>query len=962
MLDAFSAADLSNMIRPFSKELNMPVPLRGLLRNVSITSEIFFTADPDHLLYNAPRFIVAYEGGKNMVGLVSVSGTDQRFELSEGRIIFGDDAVLFSGRSEFASLMNISFSLNANYRELFYYLDGLMLNQRSLSVQGSHGFRMNVTAAGGESFSGSVEGREIPVPYRGHPASLSFFASLRYNSPSSWAMTLDNMELLDIASPAGPARLKLAGGANQHGAVFPLMQYGDSLGPLSGRADISWTEDFSGCSGSLTMEEGQERYRAEGVFENGELGLVVSGSRMRLDRIFAGVGNALADGSARVSWASGASFQAECILDSFSARIQDRELRASAHAALDGGEFLVRDLRFNLAGFEGTVPLFRVNRIEGIAETKTELGGFAGGRRLEGSVSLDTRFKPIDSWFEIGGALGFFNGVIHAENIRYAGLDPAETFDINFSRGNGALSVSGGPRNMLRFQMDREGNFYAGLSSPFPVRGTAIGSISGKNINASCNDLYIDLAELWKLLPRNPDIELAGGYVTASIDVRGPLADPEFFGSARGSSVRIRVPNFITQDIRPIPFTVAIEGNEMRFGPLPATVGAGAGTTSGWFRFDRWIPNIFSLEIAVPRESPIPFGFDITGFLAQGDAFGKLNITMADLVLGVTGDLVAGNTEISLNSEEINQAQYQELFADVQFPVVVNLNVSTGPTVEFLWPSSNFPILRATPDMGTKVHVTADTTARQYSVTSDIKIRGGEIFYFERSFYIRSGTLVFQENERNFDPRLTARAEVRDRTVDGPVTISMLVENAPLLSFTARFESAPSLSQVEIFALLGQNLTGSQIDEDTGTIQRAFLSSTSDLLAQFVLVRQLERQIRNFMRLDMFSVRTQVLQNAFFNVTGLVQNPVDRMGAGNYFDNTTVFMGKYFGPDLFVQSMLSMRYDANQASLGGLRFEPDIGIELQSPLFNIRWDFVPAHPENWWVNDNSITLNWRWSF
>ena len=198
--------------------------------------------------------------------------------------------------------------------------------------------------------------------------------------------------------------------------------------------------------------------------------------------------------------------------------------------------------------------------------------------------------------------------------------------------------------------------------------------------------------------------------------------------------------------------------------------------------------------------------------------------------------------------------------------------------------------------------------------------------------------------------------------MDGPVTISMLVENAPLLSFTARFESAPSLSQVEIFALLGQNLTGSQIDEDTGTIQRAFLSSTSDLLAQFVLVRQLERQIRNFMRLDMFSVRTQVLQNAFFNVTGLVQNPVDRMGAGNYFDNTTVFMGKYFGPDLFVQSMLSMRYDANQASLGGLRFEPDIGIELQSPLFNIRWDFVPAHPENWWVNDNSITLNWRWSF
>jgi hypothetical protein len=962
LLDAFSAADLSDMLRPFTKEPAAPAPLLGLWRNVSITSEIFFTAGSDRLLYNAPRFIVAYEGGKSMVGLVSVSGTNQRFELSEGRIIVGNDALLFSGRSEFASPLNISFSLNANYRELFYYLDGFLLNRRSLSVQGSHGFRMSVTAADGGSFSGSLEGREIPVPYRGHPASLSFFASLRYHSPASWSMTLDNMELLDIASPAGPARLKLAGGANQNGAVFPLMQYGDSLGPLSGRADISWTEDFSGCSGSLTMEAGQERYRMEGVFGDGELGCIVSGSRMRLDRLFEGMGNALADGNARISWDLNRSFRAELTLDSFSARLQERELRASAHAVLDGGEFLVRDMRFNLAGFEGTVPLFRVNRIEGIAETRTELGGFAGGRRLEGTVSLDTRFKPIDSWFEIGGALGFFNGVIHAENIRYADLGPPETFDINFSRGNGAISVSGGPKNMLRFQMDREGNFYAGLSSPFPVRGTAIGSVSNKTINARCGDLYIDLAELWKLLPRNLDIELAGGYVTASVDIRGPLADPEFFGAARGSSVRIRVPRFITQDIRPIPFTVAIEGNEMRFGPLPATVGSGAGTTTGWFRFDRWIPNIFNMEITVPRESPIPFGFDITGFLAHGDAFGKLNLAMEDMVFGVSGDLVAGNTEISLDSEEINRTREQELFSDVQFPVMVNLNVSTGPTVEFLWPSSDFPILRANPDMGTKVHVAADTTARQFSVTSDIKIRGGEIFYFERSFYIRSGTLVFRENERNFDPRLTARAEVRDRTADGPVTISMIVENAPLLSFTARFESTPSLSQVEIFALLGQNLTGSQIDADTGSIQSAFLSSTADLFAQFLLVRQLERQIRNFMRLDMFSVRTNILQNAILNAQGIAQNPVDRRGAGNYFDNTTVFMGKYFGQDLFVQSMLSMRYDANQASMGGLRFEPDIGIELQSPLFNIRWDFVPAHPENWWVNDNSITLNWSWTF
>jgi hypothetical protein len=65
---------------------------------------------------------------------------------------------------------------------------------------------------------------------------------------------------------------------------------------------------------------------------------------------------------------------------------------------------------------------------------------------------------------------------------------------------------------------------------------------------------------------------------------------------------------------------------------------------------------------------------------------------------------------------------------------------------------------------------------------------------------------------------------------------------------------------------------------------------------------------------------------------------------------------------MFTQLMLSLRYDENKVSMGGLSFEPDIGIELRSPLFDIRWNFVPLHPENYYVSDQSFTLMWRWSF
>ena len=197
----------------------------------------------------------------------------------------------------------------------------------------------------------------------------------------------------------------------------------------------------------------------------------------------------------------------------------------------------------------------------------------------------------------------------------------------------------------------------------------------------------------------------------------------------------------------------------------------------------------------------------------------------------------------------------------------------------------------------------------------------------------------------------------------------MIVDNAPLMDFTARFESSPPLSQMEILALMGQSITGGQVDGNTLAYEKAFINSTTDILAQLVVIRQLERQLRNFLKLDMFSLRTQALQNFIFTKMGYMQQPVDRTNeVGNYFDNTTLFGGKYIGQDLFIHGMLSMRYDANREAFGGMAFQPDIGIELQGPIvfnkynFRIRWDFTPEHPENWYANDNSITLTVSRSF
>jgi hypothetical protein len=187
----------------------------------------------------------------------------------------------------------------------------------------------------------------------------------------------------------------------------------------------------------------------------------------------------------------------------------------------------------------------------------------------------------------------------------------------------------------------------------------------------------------------------------------------------------------------------------------------------------------------------------------------------------------------------------------------------------------------------------------------------------------------------------------------------MIIDNGPLSSFTARLEAIPPLSQAEIFSILGQNLTGTAAGEGD---RSRLISVTTDALAQFAVVRQLQRKVRDFLGLDMFSIRTQVLQNMVFQAAGL-QEPVDRMNRiGNYFDNTAVFFGKYLGPDLFLQSTFFFRYDETRSNWGGLRLEPEIGLEMRNPLFDIRFNVMPLHPENWFLNDVSFTLTWRRSF
>jgi hypothetical protein len=980
-LDSFSIKDLADLIQPLAPMAPLPDIAGNVIEDLSVTTEFFFTTDYEHVLYNAPRFVAAYEGlSRDILAVASLSGTDQRFELSGGNINWSGGSAEVNLSADFSNLNDISFFLGASHKDLAYYLDGVILDRRSVSVRGSYGFQAYISAASLGGYSGYVQGENIPIPSGDQYAQLTFLFSLRYDTSSFWSAYVDRFEVTDIVTPSSPyGTLRFSGAVDQDGADIPNLFFDDGLNPLRGNVSLSWDRRYSEIQIFLGINDaaGTENYEVKGRYADKLLDLYLEGEGMRFSRFFRNAGGAEASGNIRLLWESSASFQAESELSSLVFRWQDKDLRVKAWAAMDSREIMIRNLEMDYEGLKAEMPFLRINRPDSSAETEARLSGSSGGRVIDLSFRGRAAFGPMESWLDIEEGLMAFSGSVTADYVRYGGMEAGEPFDFVFSSTrthNGPeITLSGGPKNMIRFYYSPssagEGDFYAAISGPSPVRGVFTGSISSKTIDAWSTDLYVDLGTLWGMLPPVKHIAFPGGMVSASVHITGPLSDPDFYGIARGTSIRIQVPEYLRAEILPVPITVTLEGGEMSFGPVDAAVGDGSAVVSASFRFDRWIPNIFTIDIHAPVTDPIPFGFDISGVLAHGNASGDLRLAMADLIFTISGDLAAHNTEISLNANEMTTGETAS-YEPGTIATVVDLSIRTGRRVEFFWPRADFPILQAYTDMGTGIRITNDEISRRFSLLGDVKLRSGEIFYFDRSFYIREGTLFFNENEIQFDPRISARAEIRDQSEDGPVTISLVIDNAPLRSFTPRFESSPPLSQMEIFSLLGQNPEGGS--GEAGDRRNILVSTGFDVLTQFTVTRRLQNELRDFLNLDMLSLRTQLLQNVVFQAAGINANQKtdqtlndtrERQNRfGNYFDNTTVFMGKYIGRDMFVQSLFSFRYDENKQTWGGLKLEPDIGLEMQNPLFSVGVNMVPLHPETWFIEDLSFSIIWRRSF
>ena len=964
-LDSFPLRDAAEAVIPFLPEsaASKVGGALGPLGNLTVTTEVFVTSDFKELSFSAPQVVAAWGGGIDAFLVASASGTAGSLSLEDISFVWKGGTVGGSLSLDFSDPDDIPFRAKVAYRETEYGFDGVVLEGRSLSLRGDYGLAVNLNRSEDMGFSGSVSAEALPLPIGDFRLSATVEASFRWLGVRAWNAEIARLELENVGGELErPLRIGLSGTADQGGLKAKSLSVDDGLGALSGDARLSWGSSFSSPKGEVSLSDGvgTETYRLEGGWEEGTADFRILFSRARLGRLPAeALAAGVATGELRGHWSGPQSFELGWRIAESAAIVRGTELGASFSGALDQDSLLIENARVTYAGFLVEVPRLSVDRLASSAEAVVRARGALSGRDTEIAADLGLSFSPIARWSDFSVALEALTASVRVSKARIGTLSAEGPFALALGKTKDEIYANGGPGDAFHLRTAAGGAFYASLASPSPVRGTVVGSIQGGLIDAGANDLYIDFPALWKLL-QVKSIEFSGGIATGSIRVTGPIGDPAFSGRARASGFRLHVPEWVEGELGPVATDIVFDGNQFAFGPAPITGKANAGTVTGRFYLDRWIPSRFRMDIAIPRTSPLPAIVNVSGIAAKGSASGALSLSREDETLAVSGKLALESTTITFQSRGDSAEA-----APAAVPVKVALELTTGRKVEFVWPTTDFPIVRAYADSGDTLKVAFDGLSGRFSLAGDVALRGGEVFYFQRSFYLRQGSMVFNENEVRFDPKLSLRAEIRDRNEAGPITIALVVDESPLSAFVPRLEADPPLSQIDILAMLGQNLVG--IDAATGEarLQEALLSASSDVLAQFNVIRVFERNVRDVLNLDMFSVRTQVLQNAVLEASGLRSQPVDRIGGlGNYFDNTTVYMGKFVGSDLFLQAMLSLQMDESKVAnaFGGLTLEPDIGLEMKTPLFLLRWSFLPLHPENLFIDDHSFTLSWRWSF
>ncbi|GEM_PF-2151519 len=959
---ALSSLDLGPAYVLLKGVLGLPGGIaEDAVSSLKASSVIYFGTDFDSFTYNAPQLVLAHREKAGDYGVFSVSGSGTSLSVSRFSLFWNGVELSGDLSADFSSPDMSQFSSALNVRGQRYAISGEVYGKEQLYLRGSHGLELHLSRAAGEALF-SLSMRDMPLPLKGFTPLLSIESTGRYRSLDEFAVVVESgrLEQTNGLLPSWAA-LSFGGLIDPRGARFDRLSFEDAHSRLEGIAEAAYSRGradgtgaeaggFLDLAAALSGGAG-ERYGLKGRVWGERMDVLLTAESASLSRL------GVADLKGSVNAITEVSGDIRSPRVAFTAALSKASFLGSPIEAKASGSFADGLLSFK--GLNASYLAFGVDDGRGSYAPST------------GELSLDSGFRmaigerPLVSLLSLRGDLLRGESLSPSLNGELLSISfgpvksPSWPFSAEFLEGG--MAFRGGAGNELAMDYRGDGSFGIRSASPLPIVGRVDGTVKDGILHADAPDFSLDFAKVWTLFGPSA-VAFTQGRITGSLSLSGSVNDPVFNGKGRAEGVSGSVPDFLPGGFGPFSSDIIVVDNVFS---IPATLlpsGKGGILTSVDVAFERWIPATVDVKAATTPGTLV----DATTRVAGVDIGGKARFDL-DLLFERQDFTLKGTVFLDEGSILIAPLKDGTPSGPQPYPPVIDLGLAIGKRVEFLWPSRSLPYLRAALEPSSApLAIYFDGVKDVFSMKGTARIRGGEVSYFRRNFYLKEGRLAFNESKRSFDPFLSFRAEMRERDDTGPVTIILRMDDKRLSEFSPTLESVPSRPQNDLLAMLGEEAIGFSPDEAKDMEPTAILArtlstvggATGDLLAQSNIMRKFEGNVRDALDLDMFSIRSTLVQNILIGAT-LPEDIDRRVALGDYFDGTTISAGKYLGSDLFFQGIAQIRRD-DDSEIGNVGLFPEFLIELNTPFFRLLYSFAPEwdHRDSLFIGDQSIGVFW----
>ncbi len=957
----------------FFKDFSIPPPFKRIASELSLTTDLTLATDFKEAILISETFHLEDSHNQDNSIDLSFKADNRGINIPDFRIYWSDYKVQgdFLSEREPSGISTIKSTFQAE--EIPYSFEALHIPGERLEIKGSYNLKAFLNLA--ESFPPSsastlLKGRSLGISMDRLPIPIKRQNQVMYcNLDLHGVMTTlgrvylepSTLELFDL--PLGESRenkLKIAFSLQGDSLELEQIVYDDAISMLQGRGNckIISAADISGII-RLQGPNGAENYTLAIGLNQGVLNSALTFNQAPLHRfghfIISGelTGDILFTGTLRYPEAAGKLNLSEARLNTDPISFDMDFKYTPASFSLQSFNFAYLNHRF----LDGSGVF---NLIDGTFNYGSSYRAVQFKKRVDLDIDFKGKAETPAKQFDLASLFERnFSSRLTLTNI-VVEKEPYEDWILDFTTKDRKLYIDGGPEDAIHALVSKDGSFEIKLLEPLPIQGIAEGIISERDIEALFTVSHLDM-DVINLLTGNEIIKFTAGSAKGRLRITGPFNDPDYLGqlSASDTVIYFALSPSVTDKTNGL---LVFRGKSFTLEPVSTKAGGALVSAEGIFYIDHWLPNAFELSFDVSGRAfddqrlKTPPGLWIKyrfgPVLTDGFARGRLDLHVSPQMVRLEGDILIDSCRVAVDQSRTEEA--------VEIPISVDLNLKTGKRVEFFWPSINFPVIRTYAKQGYIMTVSTDRERNDFSLAGKIDIRGGEIFYFDRSFYLKEGNITFVESYEEFDPRIKALAEIRERDQNNEEIKIYLQADNRLSQFSPRFFSEPSRPDTEILSLIGGSIA-SRFQESGFGVSAVYL--TSDVVSQFGILRPFERAVRDVLKLDLFTIRTQLVQNVLIDKI-LSEKTIGNMV--NPLDNTTLSLGKYLGTDLFLEMVVRFQAaDVTESGLyeeSGVQTEGEINFEWSTPFFLLEWSFAPKHPEDLFLTDNSLGLRWSYSY